>query len=167
MTDKKNGTNGSDKKSGDSSAAGQPNAQVIAQFIKDLSFENPSIERVMGYKGKQPELSVEVNVSAKRLEEQVYESAIEFSAKAEIKDGVLYEIELVYAGLFKLENLPEDAIEPMLLVNSPMLLFPFVRRIIADITREGGYPPLFLDPIDFAQLYISRKQQGGEDKVLS
>jgi len=155
MTDKTNGKNGAAKAAPDS----QPNAQVIGQFIKDLSFENPNIKRVLALKGKQPELQVEVNVAAKRLDESVYESAIEFSAKAKIPEGVLYELELVYAGLFKLENLPEEAIEPMLLVNSPMLLFPFVRRVIADVTREGGFPPLFLDPIDFNQLYMARSQQ--------
>lgn len=160
MADNANGKNGT----ADASKENQPNAQVIAQFIKDLSFENPSIERVLNLKTQQPELKVEVNVAAKRLNDGIFESAIEFSAKAEISEGVLYDIELVYAGLFKLENLPEEAIEPMLLVNSPMLLFPFVRRIVADITREGGFPPLFLDPIDFNHLYMTRKlQRGGDD----
>ena len=139
----------------------QPNAQVLGQFIKDLSFENPNIERLLTQSTDKPTLNVEVNVAAKGLNDDIYESAIEFSAKAENKEGVLYELELVYTGIFKLTNMPEEAIEPVLLVNSPMLLFPFLRRVVADITREGGFPPLFLDPIDFSQLYMARKQQGG------
>jgi preprotein translocase subunit SecB len=139
----------------------QPNAQVLGQFIKDLSFENPNISRMLEKGMEKPSLNVEVNVAAKRIGDDIYESSIEFTAKAEIKDGVLYELEVIYSGLFKLENLPAEAVEPVLLVNSPMLLFPFLRRVVADTTREAGFPPLFLDPIDFNHLYISRKKQGG------
>ncbi len=138
----------------------QPNAQVLGQFIKDLSFENPNIERMLDTGTEKPSLSVEVNVAARRIKDDIYESSIEFTAKAEIKDGVLYEMEVIYSGLFKLENLPAEAIEPVLLVNSPMLLFPFLRRVVADTTREGGFPPLFLDPIDFNHLYVTRKKEG-------
>ena len=159
MNDKKSETNGTGK-SGDA----QPNAQVVGQFIKDLSFENPNIARMSTTSTDKPELNVEVNVTAKRLDNGDYESAIEFSAKAENADGVLYELEVVYVGIFRLENIPDEAIEPVLLVNSPMLLFPFVRRVIADVTREGGFPPLFLDPIDFSQLYMARKQAEGAAK---
>jgi preprotein translocase subunit SecB len=145
----------------------RPSAQVIGQFIKDLSFENPNIERMLIPPKDKPSLNVEVNVAAKRLNENIYESAIEFSAKAETTEGVLYELELIYTGIFKLENMPQDSIEPVLLVNSPMLLFPFLRRIVADMTREGGFPPLFLDPIDFGQLYMSRKSQGESSETAN
>ena len=157
MSDEGKPTNGSAKKAD----ADQPNAQVLGQFIKDLSFENPNIDRMLQQNTDKPSLNVEVNVAAKRLNEDIYESAIEFSAKAENKDGVLYEMEVVYTGIFRLENMPDNAVEPVLLVNSPMLLFPFLRRVVADTTREGGFPPLFLDPIDFHQLYLSRQKQDG------
>ena len=166
MSDIDQSANGS---AGKSDAQQQPNAKVVGQFIKDLSFENPNIERMLQQNTEKPTLNVEVNVAAKGLQDDVYESAIEFSAKAETKDGVLYELELVYTGIFKLENLPPEAIEPVLLVNSPMLLFPFLRRVVADITREGGFPPLFLDPIDFSQLYIARRkeQKAASDQPVS
>ncbi|MEL6373456.1 MAG: protein-export chaperone SecB [Pseudomonadota bacterium] len=140
----------------------QPNAQlqVMTQYIKDLSFENPNIEKLIENPGDQPELAIEVNVTGKKVGEHVFESGIEFTGKASNDTGMLYTIELVYAGLFQLNNIPTKSLEAVLLVNCPMLLFPYMRRIIADITREGGFPPLALDPIDFAALYMSNKKAG-------
>src|SRR5207249_7486757 len=88
------------------------------------------------------------------------ESAIAFKAQANSKAGVIYDLELSYAGLFEVQNLPDQALEPFLLINCPALLFPFLRRLVADLTREGGFPPLLLDPIDFAALFMQRQQQG-------
>src|SRR5690606_39005137 len=90
----------------------------------------------------------------------LYESAIEFQARAKTKDMVIYELEIVYAGAFQIENAPPQALEPMLFVNCPALLFPFLRRTVADVTREGGFPPLLLDPVDFGALYMRKKQLG-------
>jgi preprotein translocase subunit SecB len=132
--------------------------KVVAQFIKDLSFENPNIERLLKEPGDQPNLQLSINVGAKAVGPQLYESAIDFNAQASNKLGEIYQLELVYAGLFRLENIPEPALEPFLLVNCPSILFPFVRRIAADLTREGGFPPLLLDPFDFATLYLRRQQ---------
>jgi preprotein translocase subunit SecB len=84
---------------------------------------------------------------------------IDFNAHATNQHGTVYELELVYAGLFKIENIPQAALEPFLLVNCPSILFPFVRRIVADLSREGGFPPLLLDPFDFAQLYMRRQKE--------
>lgn len=135
-------------------------AQVVGQYIKDLSFENPNVEKLIDGPGEQPNLQLEVNVGAKRAAgADLYESAIEFKAVASNKIGTIYDLELVYAGLFRIKNLPEQALEPFLLINCPSIIFPFLRRLVADITREGGFPPLLLDPIDFAGLFVRRQQE--------
>ncbi len=134
-------------------------AQVLGQFIKDLSFENPNVGKLGLEPGEQPDMNIEVNVHARRVGQDVYESAIDFKAKASSRTTSIFVFEMVYAGLFKLENVPPQALEPFLLINCPTLLFPFLRRIAADITREGGFPPLLLDPIDFAALYVHRQQE--------
>jgi preprotein translocase subunit SecB len=154
----------------DGAPDGQPQVQarMVAQYIKDLSFENPNIERLLSGPGDDPNLKVEVNVNARTVADKLYESAINFSAKAESKAGVIYEIECVYAGLLHVENLPAPALEPFLLIHGPTMLFPFLRRLLADVTREGGFPPLLLDPIDFAQLYQQRQQQmapGNDNRI--
>lgn len=133
-------------------------AKVAAQYIKDLSFENPNVERLLNGPGEEPNLKIEINVNAVKMGDDLYESAIEFAAHATNKLGTIYEIELVYAGLFRFKNVPPEALEPFVLINCPNLIFPFVRRMVADITREGGFPPLLLDPVDFASLYMQRKQ---------
>jgi preprotein translocase subunit SecB len=155
-------TNGSNGKSAEAAAAGEaPQAQVqiqlLGQYIKDLSFENPNVGKET--KGDTPDLRVEINVAAKRVGPDVYESAIHFHGHAKGKMGVVYDLELDYGGLFRIQNIPEEALEPFLLVNCPTLLFPFLRRIVSDITRDGGFPPLLLDPMDFGALFMRRKQQ--------
>lgn len=134
-------------------------AQVVGQYIKDLSFENPNVDKLIDGPGEQPNLQLEVNVGAKRAGQDLYESAIEFKAVASNKIGTIYDLEVVYAGLFRIKNLPEQALEPFLLINCPSIIFPFLRRLVSDITREGGFPPLLLDPIDFASLFVRRQQE--------
>jgi preprotein translocase subunit SecB len=148
----------------------QVQVRVAGQYIKDLSFESPNVAKIISSgPGDQPQLRVEVQVNATKAGEKTFESAIQFKAQAVNKAGVIYDLELVYAGLFEVTNLPEQALEPFLLINCPMLLFPFLRRLVADLTREGGYPPLLLDPIDFAGLYMRRQQEraaGGKPQPL-
>jgi len=138
-----------------------PQVRVLAQYVKDLSFENPSVDRMLAGPNEAPKLQVEVNVAARPLTGQVnhYESAIELRAVAANSEVTIYEMEILYAGMFRIENLPPQALEPVLLINCPMLLFPFIRRLAADLTREAGFPPLLLDPIDFASLYVERQRQ--------
>jgi preprotein translocase subunit SecB len=143
-------------------AGTQVQVRVVGQYIKDLSFENPNIRKLLDAPGDKPSLRVEVNVNATKVADKTFESAIQFKAEATSKTGVIYDLELAYAGLFRVENMPEQALEPFLLINCPALLFPFLRRLVADLTREGGFPPLLLDPIDFAGLYVQRKKQGGQ-----
>ncbi|MCK5495765.1 MAG: protein-export chaperone SecB [Hyphomicrobiaceae bacterium] len=133
--------------------------QVVGQYIKDLSFENPNITKLLSEPGDNPNIKITVNVSSNSVGTDLYESAIDFNAQAANKHGVIYELELVYAGLFKLKNVPPQSLQPFLLINCPSILFPFLRRIVADITREGGFPPLLLDPIDFAALFMRRQQE--------
>ena len=153
------GSNGTNAQGG--SAGGQQSfqARVVGQYIKDLSFENPNVTRLLQSPGDSPNLKLEVNVNANRVGPDLYESAIELTANASNKAGVIYDLELVYAGLFKIENVPQQTLEPFLLINCPSLIFPFLRRLAADLTREGGFPPLLLDPIDFAGLYVRRRQE--------
>lgn len=148
---------------GSTTGSGTPpvHAQIVGQYIKDLSFENPSIGKPIKNKEEQPNLEVQINVNAKRLKDDHFESAIEFKAVAANSTGTIYDLELIYAGLFKLKNVPDEALEPFLLIHCPTLVFPFLRRLVADLTREGGFPPLFLDPVDFAALYAHNQKQDG------
>ena len=164
MADKKDKSNGK----ANPAAAAQPQVQIkiLSQYIKDLSFENPNIRKLIASPGDSPNLKVEVNVNAERVEGDIYESAIEFKATAANNIGTIYVLETVYAGLFRIESMPEQALEPFLLISAPTTIFPFLRRLVADVTREGGYPPLMLDPIDFASLYMRRQQKmKGEEQA--
>ena len=166
MADNKNGQAGS----GEAAAQGeqpQVQVQVVAQYIKDLSFENPNVEKLLGGPGESPNMKLEVNVNAKKVRDELYESAIDFKGHATNAEGTIYEIEIVYAGMFRVRNIPEDALEPFLLINCPSLIFPYLRRIVADISREGGFPPLQLDPIDFGSLYMRRQQQAQQEAAAS
>jgi preprotein translocase subunit SecB len=158
MADQANGGNGSaEALRADSQIPIQ--AKIVSQYIKDLSFENPNIRKLIASPGDQPNLKVEVNVGAQRIESDLYETAIDFKATATNNIGTIYVLETVYAGLLKIESIPEPALEPFLLISGPTMIFPFLRRLVADVTREGGFPPLLLDPIDFGALYVRRQQQ--------
>jgi preprotein translocase subunit SecB len=166
MADQKKGKNGSsDAKAAAGAQApqggepGQVMIQIVGQYIKDLSFENPNVDKLIDGPGEAPNLQVAVNVAGRRVADGLFESAIDFKAQAVNKIGTIYDMELVYAGLFKIQNIPEESLEAFLLINCPSILFPFLRRLVADITREGGFPPLLLDPIDFAGLYMRRQQE--------
>jgi preprotein translocase subunit SecB len=135
--------------------------RVLTQFIKDMSFENPSIGKPVIAPGENPNLQVDVAVNAQKVPNatNVFESAITVKALCVAKAGTVYDLECEYGALFELPNMPEQALEPFLTINAPSLIFPFLRRLVADITREGGFPPLLLEPIDFAGLYMQRRQQ--------
>lgn len=132
--------------------------RIVGQYIKDLSFENPAIKTLATSPPENPQLEVEINVEPSTIGPNLYESAIVFRAEAKSTKGVIYVLELIYGGMFNIEGAPPEAIDGMLCVNGPMLLFPFLRRLVADITREGGFPPLLLDPVDFAAIYIKKRQ---------
>ncbi len=131
-----------------------PQVGIIAQYTKDMSFENPnaptSFQEMANGK---PQIDVNVNVNAKKLSEDSYEVELKLSASANNDGKIAFVAELVYAGLFGVRNVPEENMQALLLVQAPTILFPFARRVIADATRDGGYPPLLLEPIDFGMLY--------------
>ncbi len=147
--------------------AQQPQVSVVGQYIKDLSFECPDPTRFFRGPGKNPNLQINFNVQVHNLQQDAFEVGLSLEGEAKSEEGVLYNIELVYAGAFILRNLPQEAIQPVLFIECPALLFPFVRRLVADLTREGGFPPLLLDPIDFAGLYRRRAEQGQQPAVAT
>jgi len=126
---------------------------VLGQYIKDLSFENPNAPKSFQEPGENPNLQLNFNVGANRLGDDTYEVTLHFEGAAKSDTTGIYQLDLVYAGVFRVENFPEERLRPFLFIDCPAILFPFVRRLIADLTREGGYPPLLIDPIDFAALY--------------
>ncbi|WP_424832131.1 protein-export chaperone SecB [Ruegeria sp.] len=136
-------------------AAPQVQMRVLSQFIRDMSFENVMAQK--GVSGEvQPEIAVQVNLDAKkRTVDHQYEVAIKLNLKSKAKglEDVLFVFEIDYCGLFHIEGVPEDQLHPFLMIECPRMLFPFLRRIVSDVTRDGGYPPVNLDNIDFVALY--------------
>ena len=137
-----------------------PQINALAQYIKDLSAENPSAPHVFQWQST-PQLDVQFNLNVNRVSDEVHEVILRIELKANSQQGPHFLVDLTYAGLFGLRNVPEDQIEGFLVVEAPRLLFPFARRIIADATRDGGFPPLLLEPIDFNALFLQQAQAQG------
>jgi preprotein translocase subunit SecB len=164
--------NGGDGQAG---AAPQPQAQpqnlgVLAQYVKDLSFENPGAPSSLRGRTGNPNINITINVQPGPVNNNEVEVELKLDVKATSGDEVLFAIELVYAGLFRLTNIPPEAVQPIIRIECPRLLFPFARQIIADASRNGGFPPLLIDPIDFVALFRQRlmeaqqaaQRQGGQ-----
>lgn len=126
---------------------------VHAQYVKDLSFENPNAPRVLIEGVGQPDVEITVNVGAQLIGENQYEVTLNLAAKATAKDSVLFLVDLTYAGLVSPEGTPADEINPLIMIEAPRLLFPFARAIISDATRDGGFMPLNIQPVDFVAVY--------------
>jgi preprotein translocase subunit SecB len=126
---------------------------VVGQYIKDLSFECPGVPETLRTPPKNPQLQISVNVGAAPQGQDIFEVVLNLEAHARAEAGVIYNIELAYGGLFRLRNIPENVLQPVLMIDCPTILFPFLRRVLADLTRDGGFPPLMLDPVDFRRLY--------------
>ncbi len=157
------GSNG-DQPAGSGGAEGGNAAQlsVLAQYVKDFSFESPGAPQTLQGPGQNPQLQVGVNVNAGPRGEDIYETVVHLEAHAKSDDGVIYNVEIDYGWLFRIRNVPEKMLQPVLFVDCPTLLFPFLRRVVADVVRDGGFPPLMLDPIDFGRLYAQNLSKGGE-----
>lgn len=134
-----------------------PRFGLNAQYTKDLSFEHPMAPRTFGMNGA-PQISVNVGTQAERVNDTMFEVTLRILCEAKHGEETAFVVDLYYAGLFTVANIPQEHVEPLLLVEAPRLLFPFARRIVADATRDGGMPPLMLDPIDFLQQYQRSKQ---------
>lgn len=129
------------------------------QYIKDVSFENPRApQSLLGLK-EPPSIDVNLNLTAQRLQEELFELTIKVTVRAQYERSTLFLVDLDYAGLFEITGAVENQHEPLMLVDCAFLLFPFARRVVADLTRDGGFPPLQLDPVDFAALYRNNRQQ--------
>jgi preprotein translocase subunit SecB len=141
----------------------QPQVSILAQYVKDLSVENPSAPQVYSWQ-VQPSLDVQFNLNVQVAGEGVHEVSLKFDISARSDNGVHFVVDLTYAGLFAIRNVPEEALPPFLLIEAPRLLFPFARQVISDAVSNTGFPPLMLDPIDFASAYMAQvdaaQQQG-------
>ena len=137
----------------------RPQLGIRTQYIKDLSFENPSAADRPPEAERAPDIQVNVQVAVRRLDESTFEITLQITANARHQEKPVFLVELTYAGIFTLVGIPQEALEPTLLVECPRLLFPFARRIVADVTRDGGFPPLLLGPIDFLALYRNGQAQ--------
>lgn len=154
-------------------AAGQPNGQdlapqvgIITQYVKDLSFENPNAPAVYQWQG-QPQIDVQFNFGSTKVADDVYEVVLKTDIKAVSGNQTAFQVDLTYGALFALRNVPEEQLQPFLFAEAPRLIFPFVRRVVADAVRDGGFPPLMLEPIDFTALYLAQLEQQGGPSVMS
>lgn len=169
MSDETTGPNGGASPTGAGAAAAEqapPRLAILTQYIKDMSFENPRAPQPPQQAGSRPEIQIKVDVQAKSLGEERYEVTLVTNVDAKSNNETIFLMELTYAGVFHLANIPQDSLQPLVMIECPRLLFPFARRIVADATRDGGFPPLMIDPIDFVSLY-RRKLQEAQAKAQS
>lgn len=131
----------------------QQQLRVLAQYVKDLSFENPGAPASLQGQQKAPAININVNVNANPLAQNNYDVVLTLNARAEVEGKVLFNLELLYGGVFHVEGFPQEHMLPLLFIECPRILFPFARQIIADASRNGGFPPLMIDPIDFTQMF--------------
>ena len=130
-----------------------PSYSLVGQYTRDLSFENPGAPGSVMLGGGSPQFNVGINVGVKKQADDVYAVEITLNAKAEREKNVLFNVELIYGGVFRIKNVPENQLAPLLLVECPRLIFPFARQILASITQQGGFPPLMMEPVDFSAIY--------------
>ncbi len=134
----------------------QPRLNVLAQFVKDLSFESPGAPNSLRPREKAPGININVNVNANPRSETEYEVVLTLNAQAGKDKDTLFNVELVYGGIFRVDGFPKEHVLPVLFIECPRLLFPFARQVVAQATQAGGFPPLMIDPIDFAQMFQQR-----------
>lgn len=136
-----------------------PAIRVVAQFVRDLSFENPLAPESVRMDAGQPQIDLGVELNARGRQDGLFEVDLKLNVNARRAEAAAFHVEIVYGGLFQITGIPPEALEPVLLTECPRFMFPFVRRIISDITSDGGFPPMMLDPIDFDAVYAARRNQ--------
>jgi preprotein translocase subunit SecB len=141
-----------------------PAAGVLSQYVKDFSFENPNAPAIYQAQAA-PAIDVQFNIGSGRVGDDVYEVVLKVEVRAQADSQVAFLVDLSYAGLFALRNIPEDQLDGFLLGEAPRILFPFARRVLADAVRDGGFPPLMLEPIDFAGIYLQQRAQGAVEQM--
>jgi preprotein translocase subunit SecB len=151
--------------SGNGSGEGgnEPQVGILAQYTKDLSVENPSAPQVFQWQ-VQPNIDVQFNINVQPVGESVHEVSLKIEVTARSDNGVHFVVDLTYAGLFGLRNIPDEALQPFLLIEAPRLLFPFARQIVGEAVSNSGFPPLLLDPIDFTSAYMAQLQAGQQQQ---
>lgn len=137
----------------------QPQLTVVAQYIKDFSFENPNAPRSLAAGQEPPQIGIQINVNAAPLSDTDIEVVLSLQGKAETAGSLLFSFELEFGGVFRIRNVPQESMNALVLIECPRLLFPFAREIIATAVRNGGFPPLLLDPVDFVGLYRQKMSQ--------
>lgn len=142
------------------------NVNVVGQYVKDFSFENPGILKYFSNPEK-PDISVDIQVQAQQANEEVFEVELHVQATAKAKEETLFIVDLKYAGLFSVKAADPEALKPFLLIECPRLLFPFARSIIATATSDGGYLPLMLTPVDFTELYRQHQSTDDAERTLN
>ncbi len=153
MSEAGNGPNGGNVADGGGESG---RVQIISQYVKDLSFENPGAPLTLTGR---PQIDLGVDLQARRLDPDKFEVELKLRVSAKSEDRAVFLLELVYGGLLQIQGVPDDMLQPILLIEGPHLLFPFARRIVADVIRDGGMPPLMIEPIDFAALYHAKTGQ--------
>jgi preprotein translocase subunit SecB len=144
-----------------------PQLNVLAQYTKDLSFENPNAPASLAPQQQQPAINIQINVSANNVSENEFEVTLSVEGKAENAGKVMFSFDLAYAGVFRIVNVPKENLHPLVMIECPRLLFPFAREIIATAVRDGGFPPLMLDPVDFVGLYRQNMERQAAAQAAS
>jgi preprotein translocase subunit SecB len=147
---------------GDSNAPppAPPQINVLGQYIKDFSFENPNAPHSLAaFQQAQPSINIQINVQASPMSPTDYEVVLTIEGKAERDGKLVFSVELIYGGVFRIQNVPQENLHPLVMIECPRLLFPFAREILATSVRNGGFPPLLLDPVDFVALYRQQLAQ--------
>ncbi|MEN2785553.1 protein-export chaperone SecB [Sphingomonas qilianensis] len=163
MSDQDRGTTAEPYSNGEDTT---PAVGLLSQYVKDLSFENPNAPAI--YQNQTaPQIDVQFNIGSGQVGEDVYEVVLKIEVRAEAESQVAFIVDLSFAGLFGLRNIPAEHLQPFLLGEAPRLIFPFARRVLADAVRDGGFPPLLLEPIDFAALYQQQAQAEGQPAVTT
>lgn len=165
MADQQPGAAGAEN--GGTTQTAQPGIGVLTQYVKDLSFENPHAPRSLAQQSGSPKIEISVNVNAKPINKDTFEVDLAIEAKAKGKSGekdaeeiTVFATDLTYGGIFKVQNVAEESLHPLVMIECPRILFPFARQVVAEATRNGGFPPLLIDPIDFSALYRQKLMQG-------
>jgi len=133
--------------------ASGPTMNLVGQYIKDLSFENPGAPASIMMGGGNPAFNVSISVGVKKQTEDLYAVELTLNAKANREDNVLFNVELIYGGVFRLRNIAEAQLSQLLMIECPRLIFPFARQVLASVTQQGGFPPLMMEPVDFGTIY--------------
>jgi len=130
-----------------------PSMNLVGQYVRDLSFENPGAPGSIMAGGGNPAFNVSISVGVKKQTDELYAVELNLKAKANREDTLLFNVELVYGGVFRMKNIPEAQISTLLMVECPRLIFPFARQVLANVTQQGGFPPLMMEPVDFLAIY--------------